>query len=133
MESLFDDNFVNKKPLRKYEPLIRFDVDGTPQPRRLIDRSGFDNQSLNGIKSKFDEKQSDDSAKKSGIIKDGDMKSTSNVTTTSSIKPNVISKLHEPTEDLKRKFPHPSSRGVEPVRKKLQPTQKSITCFFTKK
>ena len=37
MESLFGTNYANTQPLRKYEPLIRFDLDGNPQPRKLFD------------------------------------------------------------------------------------------------
>lgn len=36
MESLFDKDYVNTQPLRKYEPLIRFDLEGNPQPRRPL-------------------------------------------------------------------------------------------------
>lgn len=36
MDSLFE-NFVNTKPLRKMEPLIRYDIEGKPQPRRLME------------------------------------------------------------------------------------------------
>lgn len=36
MESLFDTKYVNAQPLRKLEPLIRFDVDGNPQPRKPL-------------------------------------------------------------------------------------------------
>lgn len=36
MESLFETNQVNTQPLRKYEPLIRFDLEGNPQPRKLL-------------------------------------------------------------------------------------------------
>lgn len=36
MESLFDDKYSGISSLRKYEPLIRFDVDGKPQPRKPL-------------------------------------------------------------------------------------------------
>lgn len=36
MESLFEKEYVNTQPLRKYEPLIRFDLDGNPQPRKPL-------------------------------------------------------------------------------------------------
>lgn len=36
MESLFNEEYVNTQPLRKYEPLIRYDIDGHPQPKKLL-------------------------------------------------------------------------------------------------
>lgn len=35
-ESLFSVKCESKQPLRKYEPLIRVDIDGQPLPRRLL-------------------------------------------------------------------------------------------------
>lgn len=37
MDTLFANDYVNTQPLRKYEPIIRFDSEGRPQPRRLFD------------------------------------------------------------------------------------------------
>lgn len=135
MESLFDDHFVNKKPLRKYEPLIRFDVDGKPQPRRLIDRSKLDNQGEEAsvFNSMADKRESNLSTNKTVNSKDSDIKPTTITPLFTSSKPNVESTPREHTEDLKRKIPHPPAKGVEPMKKKLPPTQKSITSFFTKK
>lgn len=39
MDTLFETNYPNRQPLRKYEPLIRFDVDGKPQPRRQLENA----------------------------------------------------------------------------------------------
>lgn len=39
MEKLFKIN-VNTQPLRKLEPLIRFDIDGNPQPRKPLTSLG---------------------------------------------------------------------------------------------
>ena len=36
LDSLFDVEFENTQPLRKYEPLIRVDLDGKPLPRKLL-------------------------------------------------------------------------------------------------
>lgn len=36
MDSLFERNYINSQPLRKYEPLIRYDIDGNPQQRKLL-------------------------------------------------------------------------------------------------
>lgn len=36
MDSLFEDKYDSHAPLRKYEPLIRYSLDGQPQPRRLL-------------------------------------------------------------------------------------------------
>lgn len=36
MDSLFEDKYHSCPPMRKYEPLIRFNLDGQPQPRRIL-------------------------------------------------------------------------------------------------
>lgn len=39
MQSLFDREFDGQISTRKYEPLIRFDADGNPQPRRPMSQT----------------------------------------------------------------------------------------------
>lgn len=36
MDSLFEKEYKNTQPLRKFEPLIRFDLEGNPLPRRPL-------------------------------------------------------------------------------------------------
>lgn len=37
MDALFKTDYINKQPLRQYEPIIRFDLEGKPQPRKPLD------------------------------------------------------------------------------------------------
>lgn len=135
METLFDDNFVNKKPLRKYEPLIRFDVDGKPQPRRLIDTSIADDS--HGKKDKSQDvtvkKETTESISSSFNSKTSDTPRTSNKPLIASSESNTNPKADEPADDLKRKIPHPPAKGIEPMKKKSAPKQTSIMNFFGKK
>lgn len=105
MESLFETNVANNQPLRKFEPLIRFDIDGNPQPRRPF----------NGIQPKFEVKVD---VKK---VLEPSMPAVSNPETTKSRQ-----------EELKRKV-GPSSAASGPEPKKKHQTQTKIMSFFTKK
>lgn len=44
LDSLFDVEYENTQPLRKYEPLIRFNLDGKPLPQRLLDHNSINLQ-----------------------------------------------------------------------------------------
>lgn len=106
METLFDTKYVNNtQPLRKYEPLIRFDIDGNQQPPRLL---SADQIVLDVARPKS---ENADVAPKQG--------------------PTSKSLEAEPAEDLKRKVSPTSSNSGQP--KKKQQKQASIMSFFNKK
>lgn len=105
MESLFENIFTNNQPLRKFEPLIRFDIDGNPQPRRHF----------NGIQSKIEIKV--------------DVKKVSEPSMPAVLNPETTKSRQE---ELKRKV-SPSSGASGPEPKKKQQTQTKIMSFFTKK
>lgn len=109
MESLFETNFTNTQPLRKFEPLIRFDIDGNPQPRRPF----------NG-KPKFED----------GVERKGVEKKEIEPSMPAVPKQDVNSRPNQ--EELKRKV-SPSSGTIGPEPKKKQQTQTKIMAFFTKK
>ena len=102
MDSLFDKKYEIKQPLRKYEPLIRFDVDGNPQPRKPLSQTASERVAQPAPETA--------KAKVAEPVKH--------------VTPAV--KLHD---DLKRKVDGPAS-GMEP--KKKQQKQTSITAFFKK-
>lgn len=47
MEHLLKSEISNRQPLRKFEPVIRFDIDGTPQPRRPLIQFTKQNETVN--------------------------------------------------------------------------------------
>ena len=91
MESLFTD-FINQKPLRKYEPLIRFDPDGKPQPRKPFGPSP--------------------------AIKEEEEP----VGKPEPPEPSSISKTVANNEDLKRKLKEAPPAGLEPKKKQQKQT-----------
>lgn len=106
MDSIFETNYVNKQPLRKYEPLIRFNSEGKPQPKRPYQAST----------SLMTEKVSAPTPAR-----------TIEQTKTPVAKQNLPS-ISKQDEALKRKTSDP---GMEPKRK--QQKQTSIVNFFNKK
>lgn len=106
MDSLFQTIPVNTQPLRKYEPLIRFDASGNPRPKKLVSESPiFDSPPKKVDKPKEEPKATTNSSLSSATTK--------------------------PQEDLKRKVIDPPAAGIEP--KKKQQKQASIMNFFAKK
>lgn len=106
MESLFDKIYENTQPLRKYEPLVRFDQDGNPYPRRPLNQSSQMTTQPIAL-AKTEPKSEQD-------------------------KIDVPSKSVGPTNDLKR--PPPISSQPEPAKKKQVPgKQQKLTQFFMKK
>ena len=106
MESLFDEVYVNTQPLRKYEPLIRFDQGGNPQPRRPLDHSAR--------------------VPKKPLDPGNDLKEETKIDT-----PKAPT---GPVNDRKR--PAAASNQPEPAKKKAQSApgkQQKLTSFFTKK
>lgn len=112
MESLFATDFHNKKPFRKYEPLIRFSIDGKPQPRKLLKDSSPQ------LEQKIPEKNEE--------VRPDPPQVTS-------IPKTIVEppKSNQTSEDLKRKLTDPPASGIEP--KKKQQKQQSIMKFFNKK
>lgn len=104
MELLFESGFINTQPLREFEPLIRFDIDGNPQPRRPLN-----------VRPKFE----DNVEKKESVP-------------SMPVKPNQEVKSRPNQEELKRKV-GPASEAVGPEPKKKQQKQTKIMSFFTKK
>jgi len=106
MESLFDKEYENRQPLRKYEPLIRFDQDGNPQPHRPLDQSHV--------------LQHPKVQEKVNLVPEGDRNNSKNPA--------------ESSNELKR--PAPSVTQSEPAKKRQQQApgkQQKLTAFFTKK
>lgn len=127
MEALFEKPYKNTRPLRKFEPLVRFDVDGNPQPRRpIIDAEG---------NLKLDEKPVPDAkVKKESLPETKSTNGSSNKTNGDKIESNSTTTTLQTTTsttngDLKRKVEQTPS-GVEP--KKKQQKQTSIMSFFKK-
>lgn len=113
MDSLFSGNYVNTQPLRKFEPLIRYDSDGNPQPKKPLDPSAdFNDQNLTKrpLTSTSPEEAPKTESKPQETI-------TNN-------------RQDKPHEELKRKCTEPLPGGSEP--KKKQQKQQSITSFFKK-
>lgn len=121
MESLFETDYINTKPLRKYEPLIRFDSSGNPQPRKALQES-----TLLGSKVDTNLKQNSSSSKETVI----EPKNTSKQTETSAKQENNSTATKQ-SDDLKRKVTEPPAPNIEP--KKKQQKQTSIMSFFAKK
>lgn len=123
MDSLFETNYVNTQPLRKYEPLIRFDSDGNPQRRKPLQENALE----------LDFKKEKQTSKLKTI--------NSHATTVNSSKPAKSEESEslksettthaKSNEDLKRKVSDPPAAGIEP--KKKQQKQTSIMNFFAKK
>lgn len=113
MESLFETDYVNTQPLRKYEPLIRFDSNGNPQPRKPLS---------------IDVNNKSDSFAAKEPVKV--QKTTSKQTDTTSKQENNCTSSKQ-SDDLKRKVTDPPASSIEP--KKKQQKQTSIMSFFAKK
>jgi len=106
MDSLFDTSFTCHQPFRKFEPLIRFDIDGNPQPRKPLQNvpSLPQQESKAALPAKTSEPKE---------------------------RPITNANQTKPIEDLKRKVSDMPPFGTEP--KKKQQKQGSITAFFKKK
>lgn len=118
MESLFETNYVNTQRLRKYEPLIRYDIDGNPQPRRQLDG---------------DLKIEDSHKNPTPVSAPSSVPAVSATPAPSkhAAIPKPAPTNSKPSEDLKRKASDPPPVGSEPTRKKQQ-TQTKIMSFFKK-
>lgn len=103
MDSLFETNFENTQPLRKFEPLIRFDIDGNPQPRRPLSDTLKEEETQRVNEKLIEDKKSP---------------------------PKTKASPPKQPEDLKRKVNDLPAAGIEPKRK--QQKQTSITNFFKK-
>lgn len=110
-ESLFDSEYENTQPLRKYEPLIRVNMAGEPLPRRLLSPDSI--QPIQPLPIKPDppkpiEKQQQPQQQ---------------------AKPQT--QQQAPINDKKRSVPENAESKMEP--KKKQPKgQSKITSFFNK-
>lgn len=114
MDSLFSGSYVNTQPLRKFEPLIRYDSEGNPQPKKPLNApADFNDQNL--------VKKPSTSAPLSPVTPKVESKSSETSTN------DRQDKSHE---DLKRKVTEPPPSGSEP--KKKQQKQQSIMSFFKK-
>lgn len=128
METLFEVKYRNTQPLRTLEPLIRFDLDGRPQPKQAIDAAEIIKalESSTRIESKQMEKIEPTKVQENLPV-ENKHESTPKVTSEQPVKKPVES--NKPTNDLKRKLEVPN-KSNEPQAKKQQT---SIMSFFKKR
>lgn len=106
LDSLFDVEYPNTQPLRKYEPLIRVTLDGKPLPRKLLDP-----ENVNFHPSHRNETQSK----------------------ASEAKPESKTEPQQPQPSNERKrSPPPNNEPKLEPKKKQAKSQSKITSFFNK-
>lgn len=126
MESLFNDDEPYMGSLRKYEPLIRFDVDGKPQPRKLLKKDFTPHQ----------EQRQPEKDVVDAVVESREPISKPAPNVNSNTKSNLFNSAHpvvapiakHAPSDLKRKSDTPANHS-EPKKTK----QASILSFFNKK